>query len=171
MWVCRQRWKRRSNWIRLTTRHFEIYTANGEKQGAAALNVFEQVRYFFMESSKLKAAPSAEQAYALFSTKAYCLVQLKPFLPTREMAEKAKQYAKTTEQQLQASAFLSHLDTVERQSSAPVPVADGLAATRPTPPEPAGDKPTILQRTGKHDLARDGRALVGQTICNTRRRW
>ena len=94
---------------------------------------------------------SPEQAYALFSMKAYCLVQLKSFLPAREMAEKAKQYAQTTEQQLQASAFLSHLDTVERQSSAPPPVADGLSKTRAMPQERAGDKPTILQRSGKHE--------------------
>jgi len=98
---------------------------------------------------------SAEQAYALFSMKAYCLVQLKSFLPAREMGEKAKQYAKTTEQQLEASAFLSHLDTFERQSSAPPPVAKGVPTTQPAPQQPAGDKPTIMQRTGKHELARD----------------
>jgi hypothetical protein len=98
---------------------------------------------------------SAEQAYALFSMKAYCLVQLKSFVVAREMAEKAKQYAKTTEQQLEASAFLSHLDTFERQSSAPAPVAQGVPTTRPVPQEPAGERPTILQRNGRHELARD----------------
>ncbi len=45
------------HWIRLTTPHFEIYTTNSEKQGTAALQVFEQVRYFFVQSSHLKTAP------------------------------------------------------------------------------------------------------------------
>jgi len=98
---------------------------------------------------------SAERAYALFSMKAYCLVQLKSFQPAREMAEKAKQYAKTTEQQLAAAAFLSHLDTFERQSSTPPPVADGLSTTKPMPQDPSADKPTIIQRAGTRKLARD----------------
>ncbi len=47
------------HWIRLTTPHFEMYTTNGEKQGTAALKVFEQVRYFFLQNSHSKAAPDA----------------------------------------------------------------------------------------------------------------
>ncbi len=97
---------------------------------------------------------NAEQAYMLFSAKAYCLVQLKSFLPAREMAEKAKQYAKTTEQQLAATAFLSHLDAFERQSQAPA-AADAAAKTVPLPIEPAAEPPTLMQRNGKHELARD----------------
>jgi len=42
----------RQRWIRLTTDHFEMYTDNGEKQATNALQVFEQVRYFFLNSSK-----------------------------------------------------------------------------------------------------------------------
>src|SRR5579884_3211061 len=45
------------HWIRLTTPHFEMYTTNGERQAAAALRQFEQVRYFFMQSSPSKSAP------------------------------------------------------------------------------------------------------------------
>jgi hypothetical protein len=44
-------------WIRLTTPHFEMYTNNSERQGRAALEVFEQVRYFFLKNSKSKSAP------------------------------------------------------------------------------------------------------------------
>ena len=47
------------HWIRLTTPHFEMYTTNSEKQGTAALNVFEQVRYFFLENSQSQTAPGA----------------------------------------------------------------------------------------------------------------
>jgi tetratricopeptide (TPR) repeat protein len=99
---------------------------------------------------------TAEQAYPLFSAKAYCLVQLKSFLPAREMAEKAKEYAKTTEQQLATAAFLSHLDSFERQSRAPA-AADAASSTQlvPMPMEPAKEQPTIMQRNGKHELARD----------------
>jgi hypothetical protein len=48
--------KAAEHWIRLTTPHFEMYTTNGEKQGTAALSVFEQVRYFFLQNSKSKTA-------------------------------------------------------------------------------------------------------------------
>ena len=47
------------HWIRLKTPHFEMYTTGSEKQGMAALNVFEQVRYFFTENNKLNADQSA----------------------------------------------------------------------------------------------------------------
>jgi tetratricopeptide (TPR) repeat protein len=46
------------HWIRVTTPHFEMYTTNGERQAAAALEQFEHVRYFFLEISPSKSAPS-----------------------------------------------------------------------------------------------------------------
>jgi Tfp pilus assembly protein PilF len=48
--------KAAEHWIRLTTPHFEMYTTNSEKQGTAALQVFEQVRYFFLQKSESKRA-------------------------------------------------------------------------------------------------------------------
>jgi tetratricopeptide (TPR) repeat protein len=42
------------SWIKVTTPNFEMYTTNDEKDAARALQVFEQVRYFFMESSPSK---------------------------------------------------------------------------------------------------------------------
>lgn len=45
------------HWTRLVTPHFEMYTTNSPKQGASALNVFEQVRYFFLQNSHGKTAP------------------------------------------------------------------------------------------------------------------
>jgi hypothetical protein len=47
------------HWIHLTTPHFEMYTTNSVKQATAALNDFEQVRYFFLENSRSKTAPDA----------------------------------------------------------------------------------------------------------------
>lgn len=46
-------------WIRLSTPHFEMYTTNGERQATAALQIFEQVRYFFLQNSSSKSAPDA----------------------------------------------------------------------------------------------------------------
>ena len=37
-------------WISVATPHFEMYTTNSEKQAARALQVFEQVRYFFLQN-------------------------------------------------------------------------------------------------------------------------
>lgn len=47
------------HWIRVSTPEFEMYTTNGEKQATAALKVFEQVRYFFLQNSHSKAPPQA----------------------------------------------------------------------------------------------------------------
>jgi tetratricopeptide (TPR) repeat protein len=44
-------------WIHLSTAHFDMYTTNNEKQAIAALQKFEQVRYFFMQSSYSKTVP------------------------------------------------------------------------------------------------------------------
>ena len=46
------------HWIKLTTPHFEMYTTNSEKQATEALNIFEQVRAFFLQSSNSN--PTAE---------------------------------------------------------------------------------------------------------------
>jgi tetratricopeptide (TPR) repeat protein len=97
---------------------------------------------------------NADQAYALFSTKAYCLLQLKAPKPAREMAEKAKQYAKTLDQEGQASAFLRHLDSLERQDA-----VQSLAKTdslvRPVEEAPRADQPMILKRNATRELSRD----------------
>src|SRR5215471_8619825 len=44
-------------WIKLTTPHFELYSAAGEKKGHEAILYFEQVRSFFLENSPSKKAP------------------------------------------------------------------------------------------------------------------
>ncbi|MGC2657226.1 MAG: hypothetical protein WA324_04555 [Bryobacteraceae bacterium] len=45
-------------WIRVATPNFEMYTTNSEKDAVRALQVFEQVRYFFVASSPSKPAAS-----------------------------------------------------------------------------------------------------------------
>ncbi len=65
------------HWIRLTTPHFEMYTTNSEKQGVAALQVFEEVRYFFLQNSKSKTGPDTPVRIIAFrSEKEY-----KPYRP------------------------------------------------------------------------------------------
>ena len=56
-------------------------------------------------------------------------MNLQSFLPARESAEKAKQYAETPEQQLEAAALLSHLNSFERQSRAPAAANTTSAAS------------------------------------------
>ncbi|MBV9266682.1 MAG: hypothetical protein JO061_10990, partial [Acidobacteriaceae bacterium] len=55
-------------WICVTTPHFEMYTTNSEKQATRALQVFEQVRYFFLQSSKNKQAPEGRVRIIAFSS-------------------------------------------------------------------------------------------------------
>ena len=43
-------------WVKLTTPHFELYSAAGEKKGREAILYFEQVRSFFLEASASKRA-------------------------------------------------------------------------------------------------------------------
>jgi len=55
-------------WISVTTPHFEMYTTNNEKQAIQALQVFEQVRYFFLQNSKGKQAPEDRVRIIAFSS-------------------------------------------------------------------------------------------------------
>ena len=44
-------------WVKLTTPHFELYSAAGEKKGREAILYFETVRSFFLEQSPSKKMP------------------------------------------------------------------------------------------------------------------
>jgi Tfp pilus assembly protein PilF len=55
-------------WIKLTTPHFEMYTTNSAKEGTQALKVFEQVRYFFLQSSSSKTAPETPVRIVAFKS-------------------------------------------------------------------------------------------------------
>jgi tetratricopeptide (TPR) repeat protein len=62
-------------WISIKTSHFEMYTTNGEKQAIAALQRFEQVRYFFLQRSTRKTAPDVRVRIIAFSSEQ----EYKPF--------------------------------------------------------------------------------------------
>ncbi|MGA8596473.1 MAG: hypothetical protein WB676_17325 [Bryobacteraceae bacterium] len=56
------------HWISLTTPHFEMYTTNGAKQGTEALEVFEQVRSFFLKISPTNKAADARLRIIAFKS-------------------------------------------------------------------------------------------------------
>lgn len=58
--------------------HFEMYTTNSEKQAARALQVFEQVRYFFLEGGKVKPAADTTVRIIAFSSER----DYKPYRPS-----------------------------------------------------------------------------------------
>lgn len=60
--------KASERWIHLATPHFEMYTTSGEKQGTAALQIFEQIRYFFIQSSIASKAPDAQVRIIAFNS-------------------------------------------------------------------------------------------------------
>ena len=47
------------HWIRVRTPHFEMYTTNSERQAEAAIEQFERVRYFFLQSSASRSVSDA----------------------------------------------------------------------------------------------------------------
>ncbi len=48
-------------WIKLTTKHFEMYTTNSAADAAAVLQVFEQAHSFFLQSSLLQSSRTLNQ--------------------------------------------------------------------------------------------------------------
>ncbi len=65
------------HWISLTTSHFEMYTTNGEKQAAEALQTFEQVRYFFEHTGSSKTVPEVRVRIVAFKSEK----EYKPYRP------------------------------------------------------------------------------------------
>ncbi len=56
------------HWIIVSTPQFEMYTTNSEKQAIRSLQVFEQVRYFFLQNSRNKRAPEEQVRIIAFSS-------------------------------------------------------------------------------------------------------
>lgn len=108
-------------WIRVTTTHFEMYTTNTEKQARAALQVFEHVRYFFLQASQSKSAPDAtgahHRAYSLFTERAYSYLRLNQPKDVRPLAIRAQQYAQRDQQKEQVAQMLRGLDRLDPESA------------------------------------------------------
>lgn len=82
-------------------------TALNAKRWGEALNAFSQIK-----------TVTPDRAYGLFSGLAYCNLQLRETKQARAMAEKAKQYARTPDEQAQAASMLQHLDFLEQHPGA-----------------------------------------------------
>lgn len=67
------------HWMSLTTSHFEMYTTNGEKQAAQALETFEQVRYFFEQASHSKTVADTPVRIVAFKSEN----EYKPYRPNQ----------------------------------------------------------------------------------------
>ncbi|HEX4228940.1 MAG TPA: hypothetical protein VHZ07_09725 [Bryobacteraceae bacterium] len=57
--ICVRPMQSAGTWIKVTTPNFEMYTTNDQKDAARALQVFEQIRYFFVASSPSKPVSSS----------------------------------------------------------------------------------------------------------------
>lgn len=120
-------------------------TALNVKRWGEALNAFSQIKTVM-----------PDRAYGLFSGLAYCNLQLKQLKQARAMAEKAKQYAKTPDQEAQAASMLQHLDFLEQnpgaQSASATSSPEAIAERTTAPaeaPVPSGMK------GAKRELPRD----------------
>lgn len=66
-------------WSRVATKHFEMYTTNDRDRATAALQVFEQVRSFFLQSNQAAGVPEAPVKIIAFrSEEEYARYQLNP---------------------------------------------------------------------------------------------
>jgi tetratricopeptide (TPR) repeat protein len=151
------------HWIRLTTPHFEMWTTNSEKQGTAALNVFEEVRYFFLQTSKWKTEPSTTVRIVAFKSE-------KEFKPYRFSEGSAAYYLRTRKADYIVMQDISpeHYQTVMHEYThlimqhvdlkLPIWLNEGMA-----------DLYSTLEPRGNQALV--GRPLVGQVILLMNQRW
>lgn len=115
-------------------------TAVNDRQWGVGLSALSQIK-----------TVTPEHAYALFSAIAYCDFQLRALKPARAMAEKAKQYAKSPDEESQVANLLRSMDALEKGSVEPAAVVSPPALVAQTPP---ADKPSVPQNVN-HDLPRD----------------
>ncbi len=114
--------------------------ATNARQWSVAVSAFSQIK-----------TVTPERAYALFSALAYCNLQLKALPQARALAEKAKPYAKSPDEETQIANMLRHLDALEHKDDSPsaaVITSAALAAQTPAPDRPSGP-------TATRDLSRE----------------
>lgn len=117
-------------------------TATNDRQWGVALGALSQIR-----------TVGPERAYALFSALAYCDLQMNELKQARAMAERAKQYAKSPDQELQVSSMLRHLDALDQNSD--VQSARVASSSAPLTPQTSSlERPSILGHVNHH-LPRD----------------
>lgn len=151
------------HWIRLKTSHFEMYTTNGEKQGAAELKIFEQVRYFFLQSSPAKTAPDAQVRIIAFRSekeyKPYRLIESAPayYLRSRKVDYIVMQDISAEHYQTAVHEY-THLVVEHLGLKLPVWLNEGIADLYSSL-EPKGNQAVI------------GRPLEGRQMILLTQRW
>ncbi|MBV9036631.1 MAG: hypothetical protein JO182_19235 [Acidobacteriaceae bacterium] len=119
-------------WVSVTTSHFEMYTTNSEKQAIRALQVFEQVRYFFLQNSKNKQVPEGRVRIIAFSSeKDYKPYRLNSgafayYLPSRERDYIVMQDIETDHHQTAVHEY-THLVVEHAKMQLPIWLNEGLA--------------------------------------------
>ena len=151
------------HWISLKTPHFEMYTTNSEKQGTAALRVFEQVRYFFLQNSPAKSTPDAPVRIIAFrSEKEYRPYRLNEgafayYLRSRKTDYIVMQDVSSEHYQAAVHEY-THLIIEHLGLKLPIWLNEGLA-----------DLYSSLEARG--DQAIVGRPLVGRTGALETQKW
>jgi tetratricopeptide (TPR) repeat protein len=101
----------------------------------------------------------ADRASPLFAMQAYCYLRLKAPAAARDLAEKAKQYAKTPDQELRASTILRQLDSLDQRNAAQ-PLVSAAATTVPFEESPAPDA-SMRRRDVNRELSGDEPPIHG----------
>ena len=90
---------------------------------------------------------------------------MKDLKEARAGAERAKQYAKSPDQELQISSMLRYLDALEQRGAVEsTPIVSSSSAAMEQPP--LSDSPKILEHA-HHDLPQTFRPSIGQEIFST----
>jgi tetratricopeptide (TPR) repeat protein len=151
------------HWIRLSTPHFEMYTTNNVKQATAALKVFEQVRYFFLQNSHSKTVPDTPVRIIAFrSEKEYQPYRYNEgafayYLRSRQMDYIVMQDISPEHYQAAMHEY-THLIVEHLGMKLPVWLNEGLA-----------DVFSTLEARGNQALV--GRPLEGRIVSLMNQRW
>lgn len=150
------------HWISLTTPHFEMYTTNGVKQGTAALQIFEQVRYFFLRFSTKFAPDSRVRIIAFRSENEYKPYRFNEGTFAYYLRSPKQDYIVmqdiSSEHHSAAIHEYTHLIVENLNLKLPIWLNEGLA-----------DLFSSLEPKG--DQARVGRLLPERLISLSRERW
>jgi tetratricopeptide (TPR) repeat protein len=151
------------HWISISTPHFEMYTTNGEKQAARALQVFEQVRYFFLQKSKNKPPPQGRVCIIAFaSEKEYQPYRVNQgafayYLPSRERDYIVMQDIQAEHHQAAVHEY-THLIVQHLKLNLPAWLDEGMA-----------DLYSSLEPRGQQSMV--GRPLEGHVFTLLRQPW
>ena len=151
------------HWIRVSTPHFSMYTTNSEKQAIRSLQVFEQVRYFFLQLNENKQGAEEQVRIIAFSSER----EFKPYRPNSGMFAYYQQSRERDfivmqdiepEHQQAALHEYTHLILQHEKVELPIWLNEGLA-----------DLYSSLEPHGQQAMV--GRALPGRYFALKQQPW